>query len=329
MNQVYVCSSYFHIYISILRTLYLREPASKTLIVINDHIPDLSNIIRLLNENNFFDFHLAMPLTSVYREKRSKLSKILTRNNSLVERVDSVSGITAFEDFIRDAEINIFNNRGGAYTYFLLKFKGSYIRLIEDGLGNYQSLIGRFKVFKRKYLLSTIVGAGLDKQVKEILVQFPEKVIEPLKKKARKLDVQHMQESLSATDRKRILKIFLRDYMPDLSGERKLILVTQPFSEERYFDEDTKINLYNDVLSDYIGNYKIFIKPHPRELTDYRGKMKVDFTEIPRDFPLEMMNLLQDIEFDIGITLYSGALNNINRVKKKIMLGKQMLDRYK
>lgn len=328
-NQVYVCSSYFHVYISILQTLENKNPGSKSLIIINDHLPELKTLIPALVSNNFFDFHLAVPLTSLYRKKTSKISRFLNRNTQLIKRVDSSTDILTYENFIKDSEINIFNNRGGAYTYFLLKFKDSYIRLLEDGLGNYQPLIGKFKAFRRKYLLNTVIGAGHDIPVKEILVQFPEKVIEPLKKKAKKLELQKMQAALSADNRERILKIFLRDYTPSLSDGKKLILVTQPLSEERYFSEDTKIKLYNDLLAKYAESYSVFIKPHPRELTNYKGKITGDFTEIPRDFPLEMMNLLEDMYFDLGITLYSGALNNMNGIKEKVFLGKELLQKYK
>jgi len=328
MNQVYVCGSYYHIYISILRTLFHKKPESKSLIIIHDHISDLYKIIPLLIENNFFDFHLAVPFTSINRTKTNKILRILKRRSLLIERVESLSDILKFEEFIRNSEITIFNNRGGAYHYFLQKFKKSHIRLIEDGLGNYRVLVGKFKAFRRKFISNSVVGAGYDEQVKEILVQFPEKVLEPLKKKAKKLELQKMQDSLSVTDRKRILKIFLGNYNLNLSGEKKLILITQPLSE-KYFDEATKVKLYNDVLDLYAGEYSVFIKPHPRDRANYEGKMKYNFTEIPRNFPLEMMNLLQDIQFDLGVTLYSGALHNMNGVKEKIFLGKEFLEKYR
>lgn len=326
MNQVYVCGSYYHIYISILRAIFHQNPERKSLIIIHDHIPHLHEIIPFLIEGNFFDFHLAVPLTSINRTKTNKLLRALKRKSLLTERVDSETDILKFEEFIRTAEINIFNNRGGAYNYFVQKFSGSYIRLIEDGLGNYQSLIGKFKIFRREYIFNLVIGAGHDDAVKEILVQFPEKVVEPLRQKAKKLELQKMQDSLSASDRERILKIFLHDYSIAVGGEKNLILITQPF---QYLDAAAKIRMYNDVLDLYDGQYNIFIKPHPRDETEYTGKIKYAFTEIPRHFPLEMMNLLQDIQFDLGVTLYSGALHNITGVKERIFLGKGFLDKYR
>lgn len=326
MNQVYVCGSYYHIYISILRSLFFKNSDSKSLIIIHDHIPHLPEIIPLLIENNFFDFHLAVPFTSVNRAKTSKILRALKRKSLLVDRIDSGTEILRFETFIRNAEINIFNNRGGAYNYFVQKFKGSYIRLIEDGLGNYQSLIGKFKAFRRKYIFNLVIGAGHDDEIQEILVQFPEKVVEPaLKPKAKKLELQKMQDSLSEADRERMLNVFLRDFKMSVSGEKKLILITQPFP---YLDLATKIKLYNEVLDLYGSEYTIFIKPHPRDQTDYRG-INYSFTEIPRHFPLEMMNLLKDIQFDLGVTLYSGALHNISGVKEKIFLGKAFMEKYR
>jgi hypothetical protein len=57
----------------------------------------------------------------------------------------------------------------------------------------------------------------------------------------------------------------------------------------------------------------------------YADAFKYKVTEIPRAFPLEMFNLLKNIDFDLGVTLYSSGLKNMANVKQKIFLGKAYL----
>lgn len=330
MNQVFVCGTYFHIYVSILRSIFSENPGSKNLLVINDHTPGVEKIIPALESSGYFFAVVQVPFRKIdlLIKASGLLARVIGRNKKAIQLVDKNSTITQYDSFIQHAEINVFYNLGLTPAYFLLKYKNNFIRMIEDGERNYYSKVGSLKAFKRKHLLNTVIGDGLDVQIREILVQQPERLNIRVAHKGKKLELKKMQDELSIVDREKILSIFMQGRQVSLSGGKKLILITQPFSEERYFNEETKIRLYNDVLADYANDYTLFIKPHPRELTDYNGKIKFDFIEIPGSFPLEMMNLLSDIHFDLGITLYSGAINNINSITKKVKLGKELLSKY-
>lgn len=326
MNQVYVCSSYFHVFVSILKIIDQKQTGSRSLIIINNHIPDMANLIPRLKEAGYFDSYLLVPFYTAkiqIKKKYSRLSNIFRRNKNIVEMIDSSSEISTYDDFIRHAEINIFNNQGFAYVYFLLKYKDAYIRLVEDGMGNYYQLIGTLKAFRRRYILNTVVGAGYDPEVKEIQVKFPEKVSEKLRHKAKQLDLKKFQENLSNEDREKVLRVFMNDVKVSLTGDRKLLLITQPLSEDKFFDEDKKIRLYNTILEPYGKDFTIFLKPHPREITDYKKKLNYNFIEIPRGFPLEMFNLLEGLHFEVALTVFSSAINNVICIDKKVMLGKE------
>ena len=275
MNQVYVCSTYFHVYVSILKSVYRGDKSTKSLIVINDRTPGIEKIFSSLKEHGFFDFVLQVPFREIslkIKKDSSPLSRMLGRNKLAVSFVEKNSEILKYDEFIRKSEINLFPNLGLSPTYFLLKYKNNFIRMLEDGEGNYFSRIGHLQAFKRKYLLNTVIGDGLDKEVREIEVQFPEKLSPRLKPKGKKLELKKMQDSLSIELREKILKTFMQGFEMDLSNDKnKLLLLTQPL-EEKYMTEDKKIKLYNEILDKYAADYNIFIKPHPRELTDYKGK---------------------------------------------------------
>ena len=327
MNQVYVCSSYFHVFVSILKIIEHRQTGTKSLILINDHIPDMVNLIPRLKEAGYFDHHLVVPFYSSkgnFRKKYGAFAAVINRNKNTVRMIDSSTAITTYDEFIRNAAINIFNNRGFAYTYFLIKYPTQHIRLIEDGMGNYYKLIGTFQAFKRRYILNTVIGAGYDREVKEIQVKFPEKIDPKLRPKATLLELTKLQNNLRDEDRQKILQVFMNDVSVNFTGDRKLLLITQPLTN---LNELKKVELYNTILEPYGKDFTIFLKPHPRELTDYKGGLTYPFVEIPRGFPLEMFNLLEGLRFEIGLTLFSSAINNVSCIDKKISMGKEYVEK--
>lgn len=328
MNQVYVCATYFQVYVSILKSTYKTDKESKSLIIINDHTPGIEKIFPALLSNGLFDYLLQVPFRELkkrFKKENNFLSKIINRNRLALEFVEANSDILKYNEFIRNAEINLFSNFGLTPVYILLKYKKNYIRQLEEGEGNYVSRVGYLQAFKRKYLLNTVVGDGLDEEVKELQVQFPEKLPTRLRKKGKKLELKKMEDDLSDEQRKKVLDVFMSGLEIDLTGKKKLLLITQSLSEDNHMTEERKVQMYNQLLDRYANEYSIYLKPHPRELTDYSGKLKYNFTLIPGGFPLEMFDLLKGINFELGITVCSSALYNMRCVEKKIILGRTYL----
>ena len=47
----------------------------------------------------------------------------------------------------------------------------------------------------------------------------------------------------------------------------------------------------------------------------------MDYQILPRDFPIELFDLLPNVYFEKSITIWSGAVNNLNCVGEKVFLG--------
>jgi Glycosyltransferase family 52 len=325
MDQVYVCGTYFHIYLSILKTIYTTDTQARKLIVINDRTPGIERIIKPLSESGFFDFAIQVPFVQISKKinKSKFLSRVINRNKNVIQFVEANSDIQRFDEFIKNSEINLFSNLGLSPAYFLLRYKNNFFRMIEDGEGNYISRIGWLQALKRKYILNTVIGEGLDEQVREIEVQFPEKLNKRISKKGKRLELKKMERELGAENLEKILGIFMGDIAFRIHGKKKLLLITQPLSEDGYMGELQKINLYNTLLTPYADQYSVFVKGHPRELTDYHGKLRYEFTMIPKGFPLEMFDLLTGIHFDVALTVSSSSLANMRCVDKKVVIGRE------
>lgn len=328
MNQVFVCGTYFQIYVSMLLTLYRKDETSKSLLVLNDHTPDIEKIIPSLQENGFFDHYIVVPFRKIEaRVKREKgiIGKIINRNRTIIEAVEQDSDIHRYREFLAACEFNLFYLWGFPSAYFVLKYPNHYFRVVEDGARNYVLKTSRFKEFKRKYLLRTYIGDGFDDAVKEIRVQQPEQLNERLRHKGTTLEFQEMQRNLSAENRRKVLRVFMKENPLAMNDRKKLLIITQPL-ENSGIAEERKLAIYRQIIDQYAGDYQVYLKPHPREITDYTQLLEREFIEIPRAFPLEMFDLLQIVTFDLGVTLFSSGLNNANCIRHKIHLGRPKSD---
>ncbi|MBO7483931.1 MAG: hypothetical protein J6T55_02270 [Alphaproteobacteria bacterium] len=75
-----------------------------------------------------------------------------------------------------------------------------------------------------------------------------------------------------------------------LLEKRKVLLVTQPLSEDNIVSEADKIDVYRSIISQY-NTDDIVIKPHPRENTNWRNIFP-DIPVIPQLAPAELLGLL-------------------------------------
>jgi hypothetical protein len=323
-SKVYVCGTLYHVFISTLKSIKDKHEGNESLLIVNDHTPNLTSIAQNLVNEGFFTYSLFIPFVEIdkLRSKTGFFRKNITRNKFVIESVENNSNIKSQHDFIKKSEINLFYNLGLSSVYFLVRFKKNNFNQIEDGFRNYNPLVNNFKAFKRKYILNTPQGEGRDFQIKSIEVQYPEKLPEVVKYKGVKLDLAGLVQILTNENRQKILNIFAQDNVFRFDGHNKVILITQPLSEDGFITEEYKINLYKQILKDYASGFDIYIKAHPRETTVYKDKFDFEISEIPRNFPLEILNLFPDITFEKGITIFSGALNNIVNIKERINLGR-------
>lgn len=304
-----------------------KARGEKSLLVVNDLTPNIENLISKLRELNFFDFCVHVPFKTIEKDLRRKIKvqRIFKRNQFKIDSVETQSDINVYDDFIRQADINLFPDLGLTPAYFILKYPTNFIRMIEEGEGAYFLRISKLKEFKRKYIFSTFIGGGLDDEVKEIEVQFPEKLDPRVRSKGKLLALGDMLRGISDHAQLRIIHAFMGGLNMEIEGQKKLLLITQPFSEDRLISEEKKIKLYHQLLEPYINTHAIYIKPHPRERTEYDRAMKYPHVVIPQGFPLEMFDMMKGIRFELGITVCSSALYNINCVDQKIIPGRDYI----
>jgi len=266
----------------------------------------------------------------------------LFRGNKLIKLVEDKFKLNNYKD------IYIYND----WTIFGCYLMDKKIRyhLIEDGLDAFYYLKGNLnlinesyfnKVFypnlkqKIKNVIKKILNCGyeyfgnskyaIDIEVNDISKIFipHDKVIEVPKKE--------LFSRLTIKEKNLIYEIFMNETVEIDDNEKKLLLLTQPlFVDKMISREEYQIKAYKDILNKYGKNYRIYIKPHPRDCTDYKEKLKeYKISIINKNMPTEILDYNKDVKFDLGVTITSSSIRGMNCIKEKIELGFDYLNNYK
>ena len=329
MNQTYVGCSLYHLYVSMLLAYEARRNGQKSLmLLINDRVPDVESLIPGLKKIGVFDDIVAVKAYSILTDFKKNLGTVnylFNRQNGLVSIYEKNNPeLLKRDSFIRDSQINMFHIVR-TRAYFLIKFPNNYFRMVEEGFQTYHHKMPILRYLKRKYLIKFPILMGHDPQVKEVLVQHPEKLRDDvLRSKGKKLDLERLQRELTHEQRQDVLECFLGQ-RPDYSGSGKFLLITQPLSEDGIVSEKQKVSVYAKAIeAAKVAGYDVYLKTHPREFTKYADLFK-DVKFIPQLFPIEVFNLDPDYKFEVGLTVFSGSLDNLSNVQNKITLGRDIL----
>lgn len=191
---------------------------------------------------------------------------------------------------------------------------------IEDGTGNYNSKLYEEQLVSFKVKLYFIIENII------FLIIFRKRLLtekEKLKKRVNKyyateiaplnlwfeniterINLKKLWDEKTEIEKEEILNIFGVTKKLLFEFDKKMILFTQPLSEDGIITEEKKIDLYKKILKNY-DEEKIMIKPHPREKTKYATifkKCKV----IEENFPSEILKLM-GIKIERAITMFSTA----------------------
>ena len=153
---------------------------------------------------------------------------------------------------------------------------------------------------------------GISEKIQKIILTGILPIPEIIKPKVELINLENRWKKLSKEKKEKILEIFninLNEIKNLEKSKNKILLLTQPLSEDRIVSEEEKINMYKDILQK--RNIKeVYIKIHPRERTNYvKGFENIKVHIIKKDFPVEILFLL-NINFSKVITLFSTAALN-------------------
>lgn len=353
-DRIYVCHTYYHVYVTFLKELKLRA-----------EIPDaarrgLATLVLSTMSCNFEDLKTRVESTGLfeqvltYEEKNEscfpELAVLRQGGGKIVRRIPFLGNLWSRIRFtkryaeLQESTVPVdFREYRDVYVYcdsdpigYYLNRKHIYYHALEDGLNclkNFDAARydnrGHFglKVFLSRKLNLIHVQNGyakycIDMEVNDIsLIQYPcPQYIEQSR--------QALADRLTAEDKDLLLQAFLRD-KPGLERQideanrcgDKILILTDPLCSL-----DVRERIFRDIIAHYEKEGTIFLKPHPRDNLDY-AKL---FPQIPRfdaTMPMEMLNFFPNLRFAKVVAVLT-EVKAIQFADQVVRLGEDFMDKY-
>ncbi len=343
-DRIYVCHTYYHVYVTFLKELKLRSKGQK----------DGATLVLSKLSNNFEKLKERVESTGLFEEvvefdeKRDdffpELAKWKKGTGNLIGNLLYRMKFTRLYAKLQEPYIPVnFKEYKEIYVYcdsdpigYYLNQNKIYYHALEDGLNclkNYDAARydnrGNFglKAFLSRKLNLIFVQNGygkycIDMEVNDIsVIKYPcAQYIEQSR--------QELVDRLTEDDKALILKAFIRD-MDRLKEQieesssvgDKILILTDPLCTM-----DVRERIFRDIIEMYEPEGTIFLKPHPRDYLDYRT-LFAEYPQFDATVPMEMLNFFPGLRFKKVVAVLT-EIKAIQFADEMVRLGEDFMDKY-
>lgn len=341
-GSIYVCHTYYHVYISFLKELNKpKEERGKATLVLSKMSTDFEKLKERVEKVGLF--------TEVveYDEKRQsaypELDKYRVEGGNIV--INMIRRIIMTKKFGKLCEQDIpvdFRQYRDVYVFcdidpigYYLNWKHISYHAVEDGLNTLQfcdeARYDNRGFFKLKAFLSSklnliFVQNGYGKYCIDMEVNDISVIKHPCPNYV-EVNRQALVDNLSEEDKEMILKAFVRDFetinrqIQESVGKDKILILTEPLC-----DLETRERIFRDIIAEFEKEGEIYLKPHPRDELDYR----VLFAEYPQfdpAVPMELFNFFPDFGVKKVVSVFT-EISAIQFAEESVQLGPKFMDQY-
>ena len=341
-ERIYVCHTFYHVYIAVLKecNLPLEKRGGATL-VLSTMSNDFGNLKERAKKSGLFEDVVE------YDEKEDtcfpELMKYHVDRGNIVINMLARMKYTKMLGKLQEPYIPVnFKEYGDVYVFcdsdpigYYLSYKKIYYHALEDGLdcikyydtARYDNR-GHFELKAKLASWNWIFiqnGYGkycLDMEVNNIsCLPYPcEKYVEQPR--------EELVKGIREEDKPMLVSIFMEKLdtlmeqieQSDASKE-KVLLLSEPLC-----DLETRERLFRDIIEEYASGAQVYIKPHPRDVLDYKDKFKEQIV-IEGKFPMEIMNFIPNIRWNKVITVFT-VPDSIKNADEILFLGEDFMDKY-
>ncbi len=341
--RIYVCHTYYHVYITFLKELKLPKERQGQAVLM------LSRM-----SNDFEDLKSRVEATGLFREvvefdeKREDYFPELAKwrkgtggfLGNLYYRIRFTKRYAELEapfvpvDFREYEDIYVYCD-SDPIGYYLNQNK-IYYHAVEDGLNclkNFDAARydnrGHFKLkaFLSRKLNLIFVQNGygkycLDMEVNDIsAIRYScTQYIEAPRKE--------LVDRLTDEDKELILKAFIRDMeglkkqLADGAEEKnKILILTDPLCTM-----DIRERIFRDIIKMYEPEGKIFLKPHPRDDLNYQELFR-EYPQFDAKIPMEMLQFFPGVRFRKVVGVFT-EIKDLPYAEETVCLGADFMDAY-
>lgn len=348
-ERIYVCHTYYHVYVTFLKELKLpKEKQGQATLVLSKMSNNFENLKSRVESTGLFEEVIEFdekredffPELAKWRKGAANQSAPWAFLVNLWYRMKFTRLYAKLEEPFVPVD---FREYGDVYVYcdsdpigYYLNQKRIPYHALEDGLNclkNFDAARydnrGHFglKVFLSRKLNLIFVQNGygkycIDMEVNDIsLIKYPcpQYIQEPR---------QALVDRLTEEDKALILKAFIRD-MDQLKAQieesnqvgDKILILTDPLCTL-----DVREQIFRDIIAMYEPEGTIFLKPHPRDVLDYR-KLFARYPQFDATVPMEMLNFFPGLRFKKVVAVLT-EIKAIQFADEVIRLGEDFMDRY-
>ncbi len=348
-SRIYVCHTFYHVYVAVLKEMKLVRETSKTMYQKADialssvstyfeHLGDrltktgiFQNVIALDEKREDF-----FPELAKYRKNYKNILKHMINRMIFTKKLAKCEApYMEVVDFAAYEDIYVFCDSDPIGYY--LNYRHLYYHAVEDGLDCLKNLDdayvanhGHFRLktwFSRHNLIFIMNGWGkycLDMEINDrsvVPTDCPRFVEVPRKP---------LERTLTPEQKKQMIQAFIEDadalmqqLKPSQEGEAFACFLTEPHP----VDIEARKRVCLDVLAKYCQGYRVLIKPHPRDTVDYEA-LCPDAVVLRGRFPVEVLNFFEGLHIKRAVSIVTTAMNNMDFVEEKLNLGASFWDAY-
>lgn len=349
LPRIYVCHTYYHVYVTFLKELALlrqnggdREKAGRADLVLSKMSNDFEDLKSRVEKVGLFLRVIE------FDEKREDFFPELARwrkggrgfLGNLFCRIRFTREYARLEapfvpvDFREYEDIYVYCD-SDPIGYYLNQNK-IYYHAVEDGLNclkNFDAARydnrGHFglKAFLSMYCNLIFVQNGYGKYCLDMEVNDIGAIAHPCPR-YREVPRQPLVDALGEDEKDLILRAFVRDkgtlerQIGDSAGVgEKILILTEPLCSL-----DVRERIFRDLTEEYSREGTVFLKPHPRDVLDYR-KLFPEFPQFDSTVPMEMLNFFPGLRFRKVISVFTED-KAIQFADETVRLGPDFMDKY-
>lgn len=343
MKCIYVCHTYYHVFVSVLKELNKpQDMQGHATMVLSKMSTDFETLKERLEKSGLFEEVIEFdekvpdffPDVMEWKKDRGNIVANMYGRIRYTKLLAKREAEFINVDYKKYDEIYVYCDSDPIGVY--LNQNRIYYHAVEDGLDTLKPLVrskfdnrGAWKVkkFFSKVLNLTFICDGyskycLDMEVNNIAcIDDDPDVYKEVPRK-------ELMKALTQEQKNIVLKIFVKDLAKlesqiEASGkcDDGIILLTEPLCTL-----DVRERLFKDLVEEYSKKGTVFIKPHPRDELDY-NKLFPDLFVFDRTVPMEMLCFFDKLRYKTIVSVYT-QLGLIDFVDEKIELGHDFMDKY-
>lgn len=342
-DRIYVCHTYYHVYVTFLKELNLAaDKRGQATLLLSRMSIDFERLKERVEATGLFERVLeydekhesCFPELTKYKRDRGNIVFNMFFRILFTKKLARLNAPYVPVDFREYKDIYVFCDSDPIGYY--LNWKRIPYHAVEDGLNTLVHLDaarydnrGHFgmKVFFSQKLNLIFVQNGYGKYCIDMEVNDIASIPYPCPKYI-EVPRQALVDRLTEEDKDVILRAFIRDkealerQIADSSQvSDKILILTEPLCTL-----DVRERIFRDLAEQYGKEGTVFLKPHPRDVLDYRSLFS-EYPQFDPTVPMEMLNFFPGLRFKKVISVLT-EIKAIQFADEVVRLGPDFMDKY-